>query len=108
MSNIPPSERVETILPDRPKGLRGIGSLGRVIWAAARRGRHKEGPLTAAPNPMAAAFFKKSRRFDSVVLSPGDDMIHISSKVKRFRVQRSRLKNSQPAIIKGILFSPLL
>jgi hypothetical protein len=65
-------------MPDRPKGLRGIGSLGRVIWAAARRGRPKEEPLTAAPNPMAADFFKKSRRFDFAVLFLGDDMIHIS------------------------------
>ena len=52
-------------MPDRPKGLRGIGSLGRVIWAVARRGRPKEGPLTAAPNPMAVAFFKNTLRFSA-------------------------------------------
>lgn len=49
-------------MPDRPKGLRGIDSLGRVIWAEAWRGRHKDELPAKAPNPMAAAFFRKFRR----------------------------------------------
>jgi hypothetical protein len=78
MSNIPPRERVETIVPERPKGLRGTGALGIVIWAEAFLGRKREDPPTVAPIPMAAVFLKKSRRlsFPSLVLLDG--MIHLS------------------------------
>jgi hypothetical protein len=55
-----------------------MGSLGMVIWAEAWWGRQKEEPPTEAPNPMAAAFLKKSRRLGFPLLSPWDDMIHTS------------------------------
>ncbi|MGB5750398.1 MAG: hypothetical protein WBM69_25745 [Desulfobacterales bacterium] len=45
-------------MPDRPKDLRGIGALGRAIWAEAWRGHRRAAPPTAAPHPMAAAFLK--------------------------------------------------
>jgi len=65
-------------MDDRPKGLRGMGSLGMVIWAEAWWGRKKEDPPTVAPNPMAAACLKKSRRLGFPLLSLWDDMIHTS------------------------------
>ena len=70
-------------MPDRPKGLRGIGAVGRAIWAEAWRGRCRAVPPATAPNPMAAAFFKKSRRLDLLLFS-ANDMIHTSLDTELF------------------------
>jgi hypothetical protein len=78
MSNIPPNERVETIVPERPKGLRGTGALGMVIWAEVWLGRQKKDPPTVAPNPKAVVFLKKSRRLSFPSLFLLDDKIHLS------------------------------
>jgi len=69
-------------MPDRPKGLRGIGAVGRAIWADAWRGRPRAVPPTTAPNPMAAAFLKKSRRLDASFFFSSNDMIHTSLDTK--------------------------
>jgi hypothetical protein len=78
MSNIPPSERVETFVPERPKGLRGTGALGMVILAEIWLGRQKEEPPTVTPNPKAAVLLKKSRRLSFPSLFLSDDMIYFS------------------------------
>ncbi len=66
------------IMPEWPKGLRGMGSLGMVIWAETWWGCQKEEPPTVAPKPMAAAFLKNWRRLGFPLLSSWDDMIHTS------------------------------
>ena len=105
MSNIPPSERVETIMAERPKGLRGMGSLGMAIWAEAWRGRNKEEPPTVAPKPMAAACLKKSRRLGFPLLSLWDDMTH-TSLARMFH--ESLAATTDMAVLPGVLGCRLL
>ena len=78
MSNIPPSESVETFMADRPKGLRGIGSLGMVICASVRRGCMAAAPARVAASPRVADLFKNSRRLDFPILFFCDDMTYTS------------------------------
>jgi hypothetical protein len=52
------------------------------IWAEAWWGRNKEKPPIVAPNPISAAFLKKSRRLGFPLLSLWDDIFYTSLDIK--------------------------